>query len=514
MTRLPRGSTYYLAAVLAGISYVAGNVGGVVWFFALVCYIPLFWALESARGRALRHSFWLGCAMGAALYISGFGWLLVLADGFMGGSALATYGLWVAYGALVLVGVGLAALLHAWLLRRGTNPLLAAITPWVLLEWWQPSLFPVHLGAALISAPQWVQIADLGGPLLLSAWLLCVNAGVFYGWRQRRQWRPAVIMLAVSVAAFPFIYGVWRQGALEASNPSTHLKVGVIQANITQRDKARYEGQSHAVHLDMSRTLATQQAMDLLVWPESAYPRGLRLPLPLDGQSITRDLHVPLLFGGTSIDQHAGQRVSANSVFLINSEGMLDQVYNKQLLIPFAESLAELPLPAPVKYALAGLFPHHQNFKAGERNLAFTLGDVSFVTPVCFEMIHSSFVRNLVRESDADVIITLANDDWFAHSRAPGMHLALAQLRAIESRRWVVRSTSTGVSAVINPLGQVVARTGFGTQEVLYAPMPVYRGTSLYLILGDWPGWVALAVLVMITVPRRYAAPKPSSQLS
>lgn len=86
---------------------------------------------------------------------------------------------------------------------------------------------------------------------------------------------------------------------------------------------------------------------------------------------------------------------------------------------------------------------------------------------------------------------------------APWIHLALAQLRAVEQRRYLVRATNTGVSAVIDPLGRVIARSGSFTRETLDVEVAMLAGSTPYQTLGDWPGVLALAALLWLAVRRR-----------
>jgi apolipoprotein N-acyltransferase len=101
----------------------------------------------------------------------------------------------------------------------------------------------------------------------------------------------------------------------------------------------------------------------------------------------------------------------------------------------------------------------------------------------------------MMRETRPDLIVTLANDAWFGDSQEPWLHLGLARLRAIEQRRYVVRATNSGVSAVIDPAGRIVAATGLLTRESLRAVVHPLDGETVYARWGDWPGWLALAMV-------------------
>jgi apolipoprotein N-acyltransferase len=124
---------------------------------------------------------------------------------------------------------------------------------------------------------------------------------------------------------------------------------------------------------------------------------------------------------------------------------------------------------------------------------------------VCLEDILPGFVRRVVREGSPHLLVNLTNDAWFGDTHAPWIHLALAKLRAVEQRRYLVRATNTGVSAVIDPLGRVIAQSGSFTRETLDAEVAMLEGTTPYQILGDWPGLVGTLVLAWLTLSRRRA---------
>ena len=108
----------------------------------------------------------------------------------------------------------------------------------------------------------------------------------------------------------------------------------------------------------------------------------------------------------------------------------------------------------------------------------------------------------MVRRGRPHLLVTLANDAWFGDSQEPWIHLALARLRAVAHRRFMVRATNSGVSAIIDPAGRIVARTDVLTQATLRATVTPLDGETLYDRAGDWPGWVALAIVAVGLVRR------------
>jgi apolipoprotein N-acyltransferase len=214
---------------------------------------------------------------------------------------------------------------------------------------------------------------------------------------------------------------------------------------------------------------------------------------------VVAELGVPLLFGGTSVDERDGRRVKSNSAFLVAADGTIHDAYDKNLLIPLAEYA---PLAAVVP-ALGDWLPHVQDFAPSYETPPLHLGPHRLAVPICYEAIRPDFVRRMVRASDPHLLVTLANDAWFGDSQEPHMHLALARLRAIEHRRWLVRATNSGISALVDPTGVVVAQTGVLTRENVRGTVRLRDGATLYARLGDWPGWVALAAVAAGLAARR-----------
>jgi apolipoprotein N-acyltransferase len=250
---------------------------------------------------------------------------------------------------------------------------------------------------------------------------------------------------------------------------------------------------THERHLAQTRELLAAGPLDLVVWPETAYIRGIRRPLPVAGKPIAAELTVPILFGGSSVREVDGRKVTANSAFLVGADGMVRDVYDKNLLIPLAETVPLGALFPPLARAL----PHTQSFAASTETPALRLGPWRLAVPICYEVVRPDFVRRMAAAANPHVLVTIANDAWFGDSQEPWIHLALARLRAVEHRRYLVRATNSGVSAVVDPTGRLIAQTGLLTRENLRAVVHPLEGRTVYARVGDWPGVLALALAAL-----------------
>jgi len=488
--------TGFAAAVAGGALYFLGYLGWGAWPCLLVFLAPLWWALTlpSVGGATAALT---GLVFGFTAYAGGHLWLWALVGPFLDGHRMTAAVLWLVYGIWFALAFALYAVLFHAIRRRGWSVAVAGIAPFVAVEWLQPQIFPLYAGNGLIAAPVWAQTADLGGPLLLTALLGGANLVVFETaawWRQRRRRPVAVWTIGVALTVAVFAYGRVRMLAVEtASAEAPAIRVGLVQANLDVHAKDALGVVTHREHLEQTRELLRAGELDLVVWPESAYVRGIRRPLPVASGPIVAEIAVPLLFGASSTHEAGGRKVKSNAAFLAGADGMIREAYDKNLLIPLAESL---PF-GTVLPALARLFPHAEEFAAATTLPALSLGPWRIATPICYEAIRPEFVRRMMNAGHPHLLVTLANDAWFGDSQEPWLHLALAQLRAIEQRRWLVRATNSGVSAIVDPAGRVVSRTGLLTRENLRGVVHPLDGETVYARLGDWPGWLALAVVAL-----------------
>ncbi len=486
-----------IAAALGGALYFLGYVGYGVWPCLVVFLVPLWWALERVRGRTLASAL-AGGTFGLVAYTGGFVWLWYLVGPFLGGNHLVGAILWLGYGVAFALGFAAYGVLFMALRRRRWPVGVAAIAPLIVVEHLQLQIFPLYAGTGLLAfpgEPVWIQTADLGGSLLLSALVAGTNLVVFETMRWQRGQREsprAVWATGLALAAAVLLYGYARIASLDAAVAAAPaLRVGLVQANLSPLEKTTLSLVTHERHVAQTRELLAGGDVDLVVWPETAYVRGLRLPLPISGRPILGDLSVPLLFGASSVREESGQRRKGNAALLIGDDGMIRDMYQKNLLIPLAEYL---PFAAAVPGVRRWL-PQVDDFDAASDVPALHLGPWRIATPICYEAIRPDLVRRMVTATHPHLLVTLANDAWFGDSQEPWLHFALARLRAVEHRRYLVRATNSGVSAIVDPSGRVVTRTDVLTRANLRGIVHPLEGDTVYARFGDWPAWIAALVV-------------------
>lgn len=522
-TRPARAWVPFVLAALSGTLHFLSFCGFGIWPLAFVCFLPLYVALEHPSVITKRRVAAVGFTHGFVAYLGGYHWMAKMLEVFSGfnigiASFLASF-FW-AY-------LGLLQLVLALCVRRarlnGYPVALSAVAFILCLEQWFPTLFPSHFGYAFFDQTWLVQLADLGGPGLVGALALLIQAALHPLLRDRlagqaltlRALRP--LLASVVVLLLGVGYGAWRTQEVDARVARAEtLHVGIVQAAMGVFEKHLYPARGHRLHLEGSIALessqrAAGQPLDLLVWPESAFlwtlPPNADLSRVLRfSRGAEQMITTPLLFGGLRRDRDEdGELGFFNTAYLIDGQGAELGTYDKTYLLAFGEYLP-LGETFPQLYELS---PRTGHLSPGTHTRPLVLpgaaGDTRITTLICYEDVLPDFTRQAVAAGQPHLMVNVTNDAWFGKSQEPHIHLAMARFRAAEHHRALVRSTNSGVSAFIDPAGRVLTHGGLFTSEQLHAHVPLMTQATLYETLGDWPAWLATVASLVLLVRRRRA---------
>ena len=490
-------------SVLSGVLMFLGWPGFEVWPLQLIAFVPYWWALELVADRSWRTAFGVGLLCGVVALGGGYHWMLEATHVFSSLGWLASTGFF----ALCSIYLGLQYAFQGvlyWAVRgRGWPVAVAGLPGLVLTEWLYPKWFPVYVGNALLPEPLLAQSAELGGPLLVSFLVGVINVAVFEAvraWCGRRAMPAKTLVAAAGFVGLLLLHGAVRIEQLDREiERAASLEVGLVQANVSIEQMRVEPFETVRRHVEQSRDLEAADALDLLVWPEVAYYPYFGRTLPFSAEPLRDELETPLVFGSYSVAEGLGRAKLYNSVFLMHRDGTVRELYDKtQLLIggeylPFGETF-------PILYKLS---PNTGRLTAGLDVDPLSLGPWRISTPICYEDTLPRLVRRMVNKANPHLLVNLTDDIWLGDSRAPQAHLRLAQFRAVEHRRYLVRATNSGVSAVIDPVGRIVASTEIGTRENLRSTVHMMEGRTAYARFGDWPGWVSLVVTLFTLIRRR-----------
>jgi len=488
-------------AIVGGALLATSFVFDWAWWCVFLGVTAFVVAIEwnGPRGRWVLAS----VAFGWTAYIGGYHWLQPALSSLWGGRTALSWAVWLGLAAWFLFRFVAVGGLYRALRRRGVGIVLSISLPWLSVEWLFPSLFPFFIANPLIERPRLVQAAALGGPLLLSAWV-CAVSGVLAALVMSRRGAEAVprwhfALLAAATVALLAYGEVALRGLERIKAEADTLAIGVVQANVDVIDKRTERALSHRRHVAQSRALENEGEVDLLVWPETAVLQPLAYRLPITGALVRSDLSAPVLFGAVTAHEAGDVRRRFNSALLVGRDDMIRSGYHKRFLIPFAEFV-----PFGERFASwARVAPTLSRFSKGAPSEGLRLGSIRIATPICYETIRPSYVRALARRVEPHLLVSLTNDGWFGHSTEPRLHLMLARMRAVEHRRYLIRATNTGISAIVDPAGRLVATTRLMTTATLRERVPLLSGETPYKRFGNWPGFCSAMWLLFVLYRRR-----------
>jgi len=488
----------WIAAVLGGVLAFLGYVGFDQFYLAWVCLVPVLWAIS---GQTPVRAFLIGWVAGIVAHGGGFYWIVTMLREF----ADAPWPLAVGGLALLAAANGLVFAVWAWAVRlisvgRGWSVAWVSPAVWTAAEKFVPQLFPNYLGASQYKLSLVTQVADLTGILGVTFLLIFINSAVYavierIRSRQPRPWGPAAVLAAVLVVVLA--YGAVRVSMVDkAASAAGSITVGIVQTNRGAGDKHVDQDQFLREHVEMSRELVKERPLDLIVWPESVLGIALASREGTFRPGLLGDLHTPLLFGAVIQTEEGGERRVYNSAVLVDRSGRIEGTYDKMVLVPFGEYIPfgdEFPL-------LYTWSPYSGRIWKGRNRSPLLLDGHALSVNICYEDIFPGQVRLLMqggRERHIpEAMFNLTNDSWYGDTVQPMEHLVLASFRSIEERRVLVRSTNTGISAIVDPVGRISRRTGQWKKESLVGSVPLMRGRTVYAILGDWLGWACGAIAI------------------
>ncbi|NVJ15403.1 apolipoprotein N-acyltransferase [Myxococcus sp. AM010] len=535
-----QGSGRHLGAALLGV------VGTTVLFalfgrleahwlaLGWVAMVPWLAALD--RARSAREALGLGVLLSVTFTAAVFHWFPGALQAYSRAPTAVGWALFLLVAPLLQLQFAAAALARYAARRlaregQGWLPPLVGTLAYVGMEGITPKLFADTLGHGLYASEWQRQGADVAGAPGLTLVLLLGNECVLAAlraWRgqgARSAWRPAAGLAGLVLGLTG--YGALRHAqARAATRADGGLVVGAVQANITRYEKLKAELGAYEVvrrvldtHYAMSDALLRDGPVDLLVWPETVYPTPFGTPRSETGAALDAEIAgyvsergVPLVFGTYDLE---GEREFNAAMFLgPSSPGRAPEraAYRKTMLFPLTEWVPDL-IDTPT---LREWLPWTGRWKRGPgpRAVRFTLRDgrqLRVAPLICYETIFPEYVAQGVRQG-AELLLTLSNDSWFTGTPAPRLHLMHAAFRSIETRRPQVRVTNSGVSALIDATGAVVAEVDDDQRAGLTMRVPATASLStLALAWGDWLSPLALLAAVGLlaggSLARRRARP-------
>lgn len=492
-----------LIPLFAGAAAVAGFAPFGLWPLPILSLAVLFVMLE--RAPSARAGFALGFAWGLGFFLAGVSWVYVSLSVYGGMPAwlagLATF-LFCAFLALFPAAVGA---LHARLRRHerlsiapGVRLLVLLPMLWGASEWvrgWIFTGFPwLVVGYSQVPASPLAGYAPLVGVYGLS--FVLVSLAALLTWLLTPGRRPAARAWALGAIAVAMLGGQLLRGVAWTTPDGAPTSVALLQGNVPQAMK--WQPERTLPTLETYLRMAAASPARLIVLPETALPvfesdlpEVYRERLAAVGRANGGDVLAGLPTGSYEHGYY-------NSVISVGSAP--GQRYHKVHLVPFGEYI---PLRAVWGWIVEVLHIPLSDFSRGgveQRPLA--IGGQRVAADICYE---DAFGEEIIRQlPEASVLVNVSNLAWFGDSFAPWQHLQMSQTRALESGRMMLRATNTGVTAIIDARGNLLASLPLFTAGSLTGEIQGYAGSTPYVRWGNAPVLALWGVIAVGLVALRF----------
>ncbi len=458
----------FLAPATAWQGFLLGYVSGVIWYLGSCYWVFYVMHMYGGIGTMTSAVLMLMYALYLALYHGLFGLLLALIAARRNGFSLRA----LVFTPFLWVGIELAR---------------TYITgfPWDLLGTTQIDNIPLS------------RVATVTGVYGISFEIVLVNTAVAAAFLVPYARRKVLLTAALAAAITLHAGKLIKPAALPTSDGAT-----LVQANIPILDSGAWTLDYLTQTLNALASLSIPPQHNkvgtpgLIIWPESPAPFFVTdLHVRSTLANVARATNSYIIAGSMGIE-HTGepnrQPDIYNSAAVIAPNGAWTTRYDKIHLVPFGEYV---PFEKLFSFA-SGLTREIGTFARGKSRLPLDVGDTKIGTFICYESIFPDEIRQFAKNG-AELFVNISNDGWYGEGGAPWQHLNQARMRAVENNRWLLRDTNTGITAVIDPFGRVVAEAPRNHRTQLQAAYSLEETTTFYTRHGDWFPWVCAIITLL-----------------
>lgn len=468
---LSRKKLSMISGLLVGLSYPPG-----FGIFALFGLVPLLrvWLTSSPRS-SLKYSFLssIVCSM-ISLYWIGLNSGASIVPVIM--SLVAA----ILYLSIFWIITGYSI---SWMKKKYSKTVYAIPFIWVGMEFlksYGPLAFPwSNLALTQTNFLPILQIIDHTGSEGVSFWVILVNMTIYLILYDNQLKYKGYTILTILIIA-PILYGLIKTNSFNEQLWEKRF-ISIIQPNIDPNLKweSSYRDELYG-EMDSLNTLAYDLKSDLVLWPEAALPNYMRVSYKRKKyEKLVQEISKPIIMGTLDYKTIKNRRISLNgSIFFDGSTK--NKMYHKLFLVPFAEYI-----PLSTKFPILNNLNFGQgNFSHGEEYTLFNLDSISFSNLICYDLSNPLIVKDFIKKG-ARFLTVQANVAWLQNSSGVRQFFEMTKLRAIENRTGIALSANTGISGIINPLGEVTHKIPYDNQKVINGKVLLNNEVTFYSKYGN-----------------------------
>lgn len=377
-----------------------------------------------------------------------------------------------------------------WVMAEYLKELISFMIPWG------------NLGYALIPFTEFIQIADVVGGYGVTFIVVMINAILLYFFRhfplkhsaekinnlnqtaystQKKVqiWFP--LLLCGCLIGIPMMYGKYRLNSINSfvrhqDKPDQYIHAALIQGNFSLKERWSGMGFYHRIKGYLEMTGGGEGVGErVVVWPETTLNSSTKVNDALFMELMRYIGKDSLLISG-GLKKAENKNDIFNCAYFISGQGHLTR-YDKHILLPYSET-------SPLIDLLDPYYTAPSEFKEGGTPVSIETPFGHVGASICFEILYPGFIRQSVKDG-AKYLVNISNDSWFGDSPMPYAHLDGARLRAIENRRFLLRTSNSGISAIISPSGKVLAQSRLFTKERVDGKFLKLEQLSFYTRYGN-----------------------------
>jgi len=491
-----------LSALLQTLPFpLAGPVPAWRRAFCWVCLTPLLWAVlygKSKQGNPLKptQAAWLGYVCGIAWYLGNCYWIYQTMYLYGGIAKPLSLGILLLFSLYLGLYHALFAGLLGWL-RKLYSPLVAlCVAPflWVAIELARGRITGLPwdlLGYTQVDNLWLTKIAPWTGVMGISLLIASVNSLLVTLAARRTLLRiagPAIAIVFIGIAMATAKFDFWKE-----NKPGSAV---LLQDNLSvgMEDAPAHESKDQMIAafsaLSLHPTQGDAEHPQLVVWPEAPTAFVDSDPeLRASISALAKEAHAVVIVNDVRFASRNpnGRYDLYNSASFFLPDGSYAGRYDKMHLVPFGEYTPYKPLFFFVGHLLDDL-----PFVPGTQRSVLHANEEGYGVFICYESIFGDEIRKFSLNG-AQVLVNISDDGWYGDTSAPWEHLDMVRMRAIENKRWVLRSTNTGVTGVINPIGQVTEQLPRHIRGSLAVGFAYENNLTFYTRHGDWLAWLCVA---------------------
>ncbi len=381
---------------------------------------------------------------------------------------------------------------------------------WMLMEIIRANMglqFPwANLGSSQAPKQIVLQIASLVGVNGLSGIIVFVNFGLAAALRERwvnkstpqifiKHLLPPLVALILVLTFGMARLAAWREAV------DRPISVAILQGNIAHAQKWSPGRREMIESRYQSLVLtAASRHVELMVYPETAIVRRMTIdqPVPLL-QKLAKTANAEEIIGVPL----AHKPHSYNGALSVDKIGNIVSTYAKHRLLPFGEFIPRIWLPRGIIGEPHDLGGH---FDAGTDLYTLKLASATAGMSICFEAIFPQAARDAVLQG-ADFLVNLSNDSWFMDTAELEQHLAASLIRSVETDRWMLRADNQGISAIINPVGQITIKSKVSETALVLGTFVPRHTKTLFVLYGGLIPWLCFGLCSLLWLACRWTLP-------